>query len=56
MRATIEPVRRGLTKRNEETVRHPLGNPELETQRQEIKNLIAEYEENWQHSANPNPE
>jgi len=35
-----------LAEANEETIRHPLGNPELEMQRQRIKSLIAEYEQN----------
>jgi hypothetical protein len=39
-----------LAEANEETIRHPLGNPELEMQRQRIKSLIAEYEQNWRHS------
>ena len=39
-----------LADANEETVRHPLDNPELEMQRQRIKSLIAEYEHNWRHS------
>jgi len=39
-----------LAEATEETIRHPLGNRELETQRQRIKNLIAEYEQNWRQS------
>jgi hypothetical protein len=39
-----------LAQANKETIRHPLGNPELEMQRQRIKSLIAEYEQNWRHS------
>ncbi|HXU16102.1 MAG TPA: hypothetical protein VN708_13310 [Terriglobales bacterium] len=39
-----------LAEANEETMRHPLGNPELEMQRQRIKSLVAEYEQNWRHS------
>lgn len=36
-----------LAEANEETIRHPLGNPELEMQRQRIKGLVSEYERNW---------
>ncbi len=39
-----------LVEANEETIRHPLGNPELEMQRRRIKSLISEYERNWRHS------
>ena len=39
-----------LEEANEETIRHPLDNPELETQRRQIKGLVAEYEQNWRHS------
>jgi hypothetical protein len=39
-----------LVEANEETIRHPLGNPELEMQRRRIKSLISEYELNWGHS------
>lgn len=42
-----------LADANDETVRHPLDNPELEMQRQRIKSLIAEYEQNWRHSGGP---
>jgi hypothetical protein len=40
-----------LLQANEETVRHPLDDPELEMQRQRIKALVAEYEKNWRNSA-----
>lgn len=40
-----------LNQANEETILHPLDDPELEIQRQRIKGLVAEYEENWRHSA-----
>jgi hypothetical protein len=36
---------------NEETIRHPLDDPELEMHRQRIKALVAEYENNWRQSA-----
>jgi hypothetical protein len=36
-----------LDEANAETILHPLGNRELEAQRQHIKSLIAEYEQNW---------
>jgi hypothetical protein len=36
---------------NEETIRHPLDDPELEMQRQRIKALVTEYEKNWRNSA-----
>jgi len=36
-----------LDEANAETILHPLGNRELEEQRQHIKSLIAEYEQNW---------
>ncbi len=39
-----------LEEANEATIRHPLGNRELEMQRQRIKSLVAEYEQNWRHS------
>jgi len=39
-----------LVEANEETIRHPLGNPELEMQRWRIKSLISEYERNWRDS------
>jgi hypothetical protein len=42
-----------LVEANEETIRHPLDNPELEMQRQRIKGLVIEYERNWCHSAEP---
>jgi len=42
-----------LAEANEETIRHPLGNRELEMQRQRIKSLIDEYEQNWRHSGGP---
>ena len=35
-----------LAEANEETIRHPLDDPELETQRQRIKGLVTEYEHN----------
>jgi hypothetical protein len=40
-----------LNQANEDTILHPLDDPELEIQRQRIKGLVAEYEENWRHSA-----
>ena len=40
-----------LHQADEETIRHPLDDPELEMQRQRIKALVAEYEKNWRHSA-----
>jgi len=40
-----------LNQANEETILHPLDDSELEIQRQRIKGLVAEYEENWWHSA-----
>ena len=39
-----------LGQANEETIRHPLDDPELEMQRQRMKALVAEYENNWRHS------
>ena len=42
-----------LAEANQETIRHPLDNPELETQRRRIKGLVAEYEQNWRHSREP---
>lgn len=39
-----------LAEANEETIRHPLDNPELEGQRQRIQGLVAEYVANWRHS------
>lgn len=39
-----------LAEANEETIRHPLDNPELETQRRLITGLVTEYEQNWRHS------
>ena len=44
-----EACKAWLDEANEETVLHPLGNRELEVQRQHIKSLIAEYEQNWRH-------
>jgi hypothetical protein len=40
-----------LHQANEETIRNPLDDSELELQRRRIKSLVAEYEENWRHSA-----
>ena len=40
-----------LDQADEETIRHPLDDPELEAQRQRIKALVTEYEKNWRHSA-----
>jgi hypothetical protein len=40
-----------LGQANEETIRHPLDDPELEIHRQHINALVAEYEDNWRHSA-----
>jgi hypothetical protein len=42
-----------LAEANEETIRHPLDDPELETQRQRIKGLVTEYEHNWRHPGEP---
>ena len=39
-----------LGQANEETIRHPLDDPELEMQRQRIKAFVAEYENNWRNS------
>jgi hypothetical protein len=39
-----------LYQANEETIRHPLDDPELEMQRQRIKALVAEYQNNWRNS------
>jgi hypothetical protein len=39
-----------LAEANEDTIRHPLENPELEIQRRRIKGFVAEYEENWRRS------
>jgi hypothetical protein len=39
-----------LAEANQETIRHPLDNPELEMQRQRIKVLVSEYERNWRQS------
>lgn len=38
-----------LAEANEETIRHPLDDPELEIERRRTKGLVAEYEENWRH-------
>jgi len=38
-----------LYQANEETIRHPLDDPELEMQRQRIKALVTEYQNNWRH-------
>ena len=38
-----------LAKANEETIRHPLDDAELEVARRRIKALVAEYEEHWRH-------
>lgn len=38
-----------LGEANEETIRHPLDDPELEIQRRSVRSLVAEYEENWRH-------
>ena len=40
-----------LAEANEETIRHPLDNPELEEQRQRIKGLVDEYVANWRRTA-----
>jgi hypothetical protein len=40
-----------LAAANEETIRHPLDDPDLEIQRRRIRELVAEYEENWRHSS-----
>ncbi len=40
-----------LAEANEETIRHPLDDSDLEMQRRRIKALVAEYEENWRHRA-----
>ncbi len=40
-----------LDQADEETIRHPLDDPELEMQRQRIKALVSEYTKNWRHSA-----
>jgi hypothetical protein len=40
-----------LDQADEETIRHPLDDPELEMQRQRIKALVTEYAKNWRHSA-----
>ena len=40
-----------LEQADEKTIRHPLDDPELEIQRQRIKALVAEYENNWRHPA-----
>ena len=42
-----------LADANEETICHPLDNPELEMQRQHIKRFMTEYEQNWRHSGEP---
>lgn len=42
-----------LAEANEETIRHPLDNPELEMQRQRMKGLVSEYERNWRHPTEP---
>lgn len=42
-----------LAEVNEETIRHPFENPELEAQRRRIKSFISEYEQNWRHSSEP---
>ena len=39
-----------LAAANQETILHPLDNPELEIQRRRMKELVAEYEENWRHT------
>lgn len=39
-----------LAEANEDTIRHPLDDPELEMHRQRIKGLVSEYERNWRHS------
>jgi indole-3-glycerol phosphate synthase len=38
-----------MAEANEETIRHPLDDPELEVHRRRIKKLVDEYEENWRH-------
>jgi hypothetical protein len=42
-----------LAQANEEVIRHPLDNPELEMQRQRIKRLIADYKQNWRGPREP---
>ena len=39
-----------LVEANEETILHPLGNPELDMQSRRITALVTEYEQNWRHS------
>jgi len=46
-----QTCRAWLNQANKETILHPLDDSELEIQRQRIKGLVAEYEENWRHSA-----
>jgi hypothetical protein len=40
-----------LRQANEETIRHPLDDPELEMHRRRIKALVTEYEKNWRYPA-----
>ena len=35
-----------LTEANEETIRHPLDDPELEMHRRRMKGVVSEYEQN----------
>jgi hypothetical protein len=44
-----QACREWLAEANEETIRHPLDDPELEVQRRRIKGFVDEYEENWRH-------
>ncbi len=39
-----------LAAADEETIRHPLDNPDLEIQRRRMHELVAEYKENWRHT------
>ncbi len=38
-----------LAEADEETIRHPLEDPELEVRRRHIKGFVDEYEQNWRH-------
>jgi len=42
-----QACRTWLAEANEETIRHPLDDPELEIQRRNMAGLVAEYELNW---------
>lgn len=44
-----QSCKKWLAEANEETIRHPLDDPELEVQRRRIKEFVDEYEENWRH-------